>query len=198
MPTSRAGGQALVGLVLAAAAIGALLAGRLAISILVGALSIVAYGELRGVLTPSTRAASLVVGAAAVAALLWAGYRGNLTGVPWIAAGCVLVLLAAWVVSHEVTGRPQGATEDVAGTIAAAAIVGVLGAHVLLIRAVPRVGFRGLLAFGLMVLCNDAAAFFGGRALGHRPLAPRLSPNKTAEGRCAVSWRASRSDSSSG
>jgi phosphatidate cytidylyltransferase len=29
---------------------------------------------------------------------------------------------------------------------------------------------------------NDAFAFFGGRALGRRPLWPRISPNKTTEG----------------
>jgi phosphatidate cytidylyltransferase len=70
----------------------------------------------------------------------------------------------------------------VAGTLAAAAVVGVMGAHVLLIRSLPRAGFRGLLAFGLMVLLNDVFAFAGGRVFGRRPLWERISPTKTAEG----------------
>lgn len=179
---SRPGAQAAIGLVLAAVAVATLLAGRLPLSILVAVVSVVAYGELRAVLAPAGHAPTLVVGAAAVLAFLWLGYRGELASLPWVAVALAMALLVVHVVLHEATGRDAHATDDIGGTLAAAATVGVLGAHILLIRAVPRAGFRGLLAFGLMVLLNDGFAFFGGRALGHRPLWPRLSPNKTVEG----------------
>ena len=152
------------------------------VSILIAVFCVFAYGELRVVFVPSGRVPTLVVGAAGVLAFLWLGYHGRLSSLPSVAVALVLVLLTIWVVMHEATGRHEHATEDVSGTLAAAAIVGVMGAHLLLIRSIPRAGFRGLLAFGLMVLLNDAFAFFGGRALGHRPLWQRLSPNKTVEG----------------
>jgi phosphatidate cytidylyltransferase len=180
MSSSRPGAQALVGLGLAIVAVVTFLAGFKAVSIFIATLCVVAYGELRAVLVPSGRLPTVV--AAAVLAFLWLGYEGRLGSLPWVAAALVLVLLTVWVFMHEATGRVENAIDDIAGTLAAAAIVGVMGAHVLLIRSLPRAGFRGLLAFGLMVLLNDAFAFLGGRALGRRPLWPRLSPNKTTEG----------------
>jgi phosphatidate cytidylyltransferase len=182
MSEPRFGGQAVVGLLLAAVAVATFIAGRLPLSIFVGVVCLLSYGELRGLLAASGRVPTFVAGGAGVAAFLWLGYHGRLASLPWVPAVLVLVLLAFWVVMHEATGRAQGAAEDVSGTLAAAAIIGVMGAHVLLIRSIPRVGFRGLLAFGLMVLLNDAFAFFGGRAFGRRPLLPSISPSKTSEG----------------
>ena len=182
MSSSRPGAQALIGLVLAAVAVAAFLAGIKPVSVLIAVFCVVAYAELRGVLAPDGRVPSLLAGGVAVLVFVWLGYEGRLSSLPWVAAALAIGLLTLWVVIHEATGRHEHATDDIAGTLAAAAIVGVMGAHVLLIRALPRAGFRGLLAFGLMVLLNDAAAFFGGRIFGRRPLWPRLSPNKTTEG----------------
>lgn len=182
MADTRPAGQAAVGLVLVAAAVATFIAGRVPLSIFVALLCLVAYRELQGLLVPSARFPTLLAGGAAVAGYLWFGYRGRLIQLPWVPAVLVLVLLALWVVMHEATGRAAGATEDISGTVTASALVGLLGAHVLLIRAVPRFGAKGVLAFGLMVLLNDAFAFVGGRALGRRRLAERLSPGKTVEG----------------
>ena len=181
-PQRRLPRQTVVGVVLGAGAIAALLAGRRPVSALVAVLCIFAYAELRGLLAPSAHRATLAVGAVGVGAFLWAGYRGRLSSIPLIAAVLTLAILTILVVLSEATGRADGATQDVSSTLAASAVVGIMGAHILLIRSIPRVGFRGLLAFGLMVLLNDAFAFFGGRAFGRRPLWPRLSPNKTTEG----------------
>ncbi len=182
MSQNRAGAQALIGVLLAAVATATFIAGRQPLSIFIAILCVIAYGELRVVFVPVGRLPTLVVGAAAVLAFLWLGYEGRLSSLPAVAVALALVLLTIWVVMHEVTGRHEHATEDVSGTLAAAAIVGVTGAHVLLIRSTPLAGYRGLIAFGLMVLLNDAFAFFGGRVFGRRPLWPRLSPDKTAEG----------------
>ena len=182
MSSSRAGAQALIGLLLAAVAVVTFIAGVKPVSIFIAVFCVIAYVELRTVLAPEGRVVTLIAGAAAVSGFLWIGYRGELSSLPWIPVAVVMVLLTIWVVIHEATGRHDHATDDIAGTLAAASVVGVLGAHVLLIRALPRAGYRGLLVFGLMVLLNDALAFFGGRAFGRRPLWPRLSPGKTTEG----------------
>lgn len=47
--------------------------------------------------------------------------------------------------------------------------------------ATPR-GLAWVLLTVLIVWVGDSAAYLGGRAVGRRPLAPRVSPNKTIEG----------------
>jgi len=54
-------------------------------------------------------------------------------------------------------------------------------AHAVLLRQLPHGG--GLVLDVLIgTFIGDTAAYFGGRAFGRRPLAPRISPNKTLEG----------------
>jgi phosphatidate cytidylyltransferase len=178
-------GHVITGAVLGAAAIVAFVAGRKPVSILIAVVGVFAYVELRNLIVPSGRIPTFVLGAAGVLGSLWAGYADRLDLLPWITAGLVLGLLTLWVIVGEATGRHGGAVEDAAGTLFAAATVGVLGAHILLIGSLPRVGHRGLLAFGLMVLLNDAFAFFGGRVFGRHRLSSELSPSKTAEGALA-------------
>ena len=177
-----AGAHVIVGLALGAAALGSFLAGRLAVSIFVAALCVVAYHDLRRLLATWGHIITFVLGGAGVPAFLWSGYAGRLDLLPASAAVLILSLLLSRIALHEASGKADGVTTDVAATLGAAGVVGVLGAHVLLIRSVPRVGFRGLLAFGLMVILNDAFAFFVGRWRGRRPMATAVSPNKTWEG----------------
>ena len=66
-------------------------------------------------------------------------------------------------------------------TLGAAAYPGALLAYAPLIRE----GDQGLawISFALIVtFSTDTAAFFVGKAIGKRPLAPAVSPNKTREG----------------
>ncbi len=59
--------------------------------------------------------------------------------------------------------------------------VGLALAHAVLLRELPHGG--GLvLAVLLGTFVGDTAAYLGGRALGTRPLAARISPSKTVEG----------------
>lgn len=177
----RAAPHVLVGVVVASAALVTFLISAEAVSIFIGVVLLAAYGELRRIFAPSGRRPTLVVGGAGVGSFLWVGYDGGLERMAWIGAALALVLLTVWVVMHEITGRPHGATDDIGATLAASGLVGVLGAHVLLVRSTS-FGFTGMLAIGLMVFLNDAFAFFGGRVFGRRRMAQHVSPSKTWEG----------------
>lgn len=175
-----------VGVALGAVALVVLLIGRTEVSIFFAALCVVAYVDLRRLLAPVGHALTFVVGAGGALALLACGYSGRLELMPSIAAATVLVLLVMRVLLNEANVRTTaGTTADLAATLGAAVVVGALGAHVLLLRALPRVGFKAVLVLGLAVLLNDAAAFFVGRFRGRHRLAPNISSSKTWEGAAA-------------
>jgi phosphatidate cytidylyltransferase len=94
-------------------------------------------------------------------------------------------LLVIRIVMREAGSEATDVTSDLAATLGAAGLVGILGAHVLLIRAVPRFGFRGVVAFVLIVIAAEAAAFAVGRWRGRRTLNRQLAPQKTWEGTLA-------------
>jgi phosphatidate cytidylyltransferase len=59
--------------------------------------------------------------------------------------------------------------------------IGVAVAHAVLLREMDH---GGALVLDVLIgtFIGDTGAYFGGRAWGRRPLAPRISPNKTVEG----------------
>jgi phosphatidate cytidylyltransferase len=175
-----------LGLALGLVALVVLLIGRIEVSIFFGLICIVAYVDLRRLLAPEPHQLTFAIGGLAVIGLLWCGYAGRLELMPSIAAGAVLLVLVSRVLLNEAGALPPaGMTSDLAATVASFALVGAFGAHVLLIRSVPRVGFRALLMFGLAVFLNDAAAFGVGRMRGRHRIAPNISTNKTWEGAAA-------------
>ena len=59
--------------------------------------------------------------------------------------------------------------------------IGLAIAHAILLRELPH--GDGIIVDVLVgTFIGDTAAYLGGRAFGTRPLAPRISPNKTVEG----------------
>jgi phosphatidate cytidylyltransferase len=59
--------------------------------------------------------------------------------------------------------------------------IGLAIAHAIMLRELPHGGgIVGDVLIGTFV--GDSGAYFGGKALGKRKLAPRVSPNKTVEG----------------
>ncbi len=75
----------------------------------------------------------------------------------------------------------QGGTLGMAIVLLGVVWVGVAIAHAVMLRELPHGG--GIVADVLVgTFVGDTGAYFGGRALGRRRLAPRLSPNKTVEG----------------
>lgn len=174
-----------VSIAIGGVALACFLVGRLAISAFFALALLVAYTDLRGLLGERGHITTFALGAAGVGAFLWSGYSGDLGLLPGLVGGLVLSLLVVRIVLNEAGIAIGGVTGDLASTLAAAGVIGILGAHILLVRAVPRVGFRGLLALGVMVTANDMAAFFVGRWRGRHPLNQLIAPTKTWEGALA-------------
>src|SRR4051794_27494445 len=79
--------------------------------------------------------------------------------------------------------RPQRKDSSWAMAVVFLAIcwIGMAVAHAILLRKLPHGG--GLVLDVLIgTFLNDTCAYFAGRAWGTRPIAPRISPNKTLEG----------------
>jgi len=175
-----------IGLALGAAALVVMLLGRIETSVFFGALCIAAYYDMRHLLAPVGHRLTFARGAGATVGLLWCGYTGRLQLMPSVAVGLVLVLLVSRVLLNEAGVQPSvGITTDLAATVASFAVIGALGAHVLLVRSVPRVGFKALLMLGLAVYGNEAVSFGVGRVRGRHRLAPNISATKTWEGAIA-------------
>lgn len=93
-----------------------------------------------------------------------------------LVTGLVLAALSA-----ELASRKERPVANAAGTALGALYVGLLGSHWVLLRSLP----EGMALTYLVVAgtwCADSAAYFVGRSLGRRKLAPHVSPNKTVEG----------------
>ncbi len=111
----------------------------------------------------------------------------------------LLVTVAALpIVFADTLAQRQGGAASVAISVLAIYWIGLAFAHAVLLRRLPH--GEGILIDVLVgTFIGDTGAYFGGRMFGQRPLAPRISPNKTVEGLligmlcCVVGvWLASR------
>ncbi|MGH2946229.1 MAG: phosphatidate cytidylyltransferase [Solirubrobacteraceae bacterium] len=99
----------------------------------------------------------------------------------------VLLALVAFVPLLFLLGagmpRRDGATltEGMAITLLAVVWVGMAVAHAVLLRGLPH-GDGIIVDILVGTFVGDTGAYLGGRSFGTRPLAPRISPNKTVEG----------------
>lgn len=118
---------------------------------------------------------SWVLGIAGAAALPLAAHAGA----RWAVAALAVAALAG--LGAELAARRSRVLGNAAGTALGTVYVGLFGAHWVLLRQLP----EGL-GLTFLVLAStwsaDTAAYFVGRWLGRRKLAPELSPNKTVEG----------------
>lgn len=92
-----------------------------------------------------------------------------------VAAVPVLFALTAWGPSRE------HASLAMATTAFGIYWIGFALAHAVLLRGLPH-GNAIVIDVLVGTFVGDTGAYFGGRAFGRRPLAPRISPNKTVEG----------------
>ncbi len=115
--------------------------------------------------------------AAGLAAALPAGAFVGLDWLLWFTLGGVLIPLV-WVT---VRAEPATALSDWVLAVGGLAYVGLLGAHLVLVRELPEGrDWVYLTVFGTFAV--DTTAYFVGRAVGRRRLAPHISPGKTVEG----------------
>lgn len=147
------------------------------LALLVLALFVLGLIEAAAVLAAADRAVErgvlLLVAVAGIAGALLGGDGGLLVAM-------ALLPLAA-LLGEVLRGGGPGAVERAGRTVLLGAWVVGLGAHAVLLRGGPT-GAAGLLAVVAAVAVCDTAAYAVGSRLGRRPLAPRLSPNKTWEG----------------
>jgi len=153
------------------------------------------------------RAIFSAVLAALVAVALWEFYRlaeraGARPAGPYGIAFGVLLVAAQWVgarwvvpldplafaaavalfgaVAVHVAGRGfQGVWPDLGATVLGLALIGLPAFFIARIRVL---GWGPLVLFVVTVKMSDVAAYLVGRAIGRRPLAPVVSPNKTIAG----------------
>ncbi len=92
----------------------------------------------------------------------------------WAAAFAVLTVL------YLTLSPRRQPLDDAAVTIGGMAWVGMLSFAILIAHGPQPVAY--ILFVVLLVVANDTAAYFVGRALGRRKLSPELSPKKTVEG----------------
>ena len=115
--------------------------------------------------------------AAGLAAALPAGAFVGLDWLNWFTLGGVLIPLV-WVT---VRGDPASALTDWLWAVGGLTYVGLLGAHIVLLRELSQ-GMDLVYLAVLGTFAVDTAAYAVGRTVGRRKLAPRISPGKTVEG----------------
>ena len=115
-----------------------------------------------------------------LAALIGAALWGDQFQVLLVQAAIVPVLFALLAVSP----LRRGATASMSVTLFALWWIGLALAHAVLLRELPH-GGAIIVAVLVGTFIGDTGAYFGGRMYGRRPLAPRISPNKTVEGLAA-------------
>jgi phosphatidate cytidylyltransferase len=105
----------------------------------------------------------------------------RLGGLEWMVGGAFVALPLAFVL-HAVARTRSAATVAVASTVLGAAWIGLGLGYLLLLRDLPDHGRLAAFTVLLTVFAADTAAYFVGRVLGRRKLAPTISPGKTWEG----------------
>jgi phosphatidate cytidylyltransferase len=137
------------------------------------ALAIVCLGELFDLFgdVEPVRLAGFV----GLAGVILAAYAGDEVQV-------LLAFIAFFPVLFAVTlFQRRAGTLGMAFTVFGVAWIGLALAHGVLLRDLPHGG--GIIVDILVgTFVGDSGAYLGGRWFGRRPLAPRISPNKTVEG----------------
>ena len=173
--TSDLGARVAAGIPAAAFAIFIVAAGQWWFAVGAAALGLICLHELYG-LYADLRPARLA-GFIGVIALVVAAKQGDTSHILLVLAATVAVTFLLTVSGPSIEGGTLGMAIVLLGVF----WVGVAIAHAVLLRELPHGG--GIVA-GVLIgtFVGDTGAYFGGRALGQRKLAPRLSPNKTVEG----------------
>jgi phosphatidate cytidylyltransferase len=102
-------------------------------------------------------------------------------GLVWMVGGFLSCFLVAFALNAVSTTRAP-ATAAVGSTVLGAAWIGFGLGHLILLRRMHDEAHLLALTVVLTVFAADTFAYFSGRLIGRRKLAPTLSPGKTWEG----------------
>lgn len=123
-----------------------------------------------------------VLGAAACPVGAWMWPQGGRSFQDWsgvLAAGAVVALLAVAMLQR---GSLEQAPRSAGLGALAWGYAGLLPAAVVALRVREDAGWQWVVLLFVVTWANDTFAYFTGRFLGRRQLAPRISPKKTWEG----------------
>lgn len=170
-------GRVMVGAGLVVALVVAYAAGSKGLVVLATAVCVLAAAEAFRMVQGAGFSPATLIGLVATAGTVLGAYWKGSEGVV-VVAGLTFAGTILWYVLGVVEARPL---VNVAVTVMIYFWVGLLGAFsALLLRQANGKGeFVGVV---LVAVAADIAAYFVGRAVGSRPLAPAISPNKTIEG----------------
>lgn len=157
----------------------AVYAGGAAYALLVSAVALVACLESLRLLGVPPRPVPLGLGVLGTGVWLFVAAQGRWHQFPALFGGFLGILAARQVVAH-----PSARATETAAILLSSAYVGFALGHFLALRALPQGLMLTITAF-LLTWAFDCAAYFVGRAIGRRRLAPLLSPGKTWEGALA-------------
>lgn len=127
-----------------------------------------------------------VQGLIAAAAALAAFYFGRHDLIVAIIAALVIVELLIQLFSRASDEDFSEMLPSAATRVFGVLYVAALGGYIIAIRVIespiPRLAPKLLTLFFIVVFAGDTGAYYTGRAVGRRRLAPRVSPGKTIEG----------------
>lgn len=147
--------------------------------VLVVAVIALAAVEVFDVLRRAGYRPATLLGLTATVSLLLANYNKGETAVPLVLA-LLVVFCFLWYLFDVIKARP---TMNVGATLFGFMWVGFLGGFAaLLLRFPNRHGVAALLGAVICTVAYDVGGLFFGSQMGHRPLMPEISPNKTVEG----------------
>jgi phosphatidate cytidylyltransferase len=145
--------------------------------VFVGGLAILGVFCLHELFTMFARARpARLAGVIGLVGLLLAAHLGDRHTVLLVFVACVPLTFVVCANQAGGAGAP-----GVSVTLLGLSWIGLAFAHAVLLRDLPH---GGALVFAVLLgtFVGDTGAYLGGRAFGRRPLAPRISPNKTVEG----------------
>lgn len=165
--------------------------GGVPFAFLTGALAVIGVLEFYAGVRKTGIRPRMFLGAVAVAIIIRAGFMENYSSAAPFYAGTLTLLLVLTLVL-ELLRMEKRPLAGVGATVFGAMYVGWLLSYLVRIRSMPGemevLGITSekgawLVVFVILVTwACDTGAYFSGRSLGKRKLAPKLSPAKTVEG----------------
>jgi phosphatidate cytidylyltransferase len=165
------------GAILAAVALLAFVIGRAGTAVLVTVIVAAAAFELFEGLRRAGFQPATLLGLLGSLSLVGIAYNHGERAFPLVSA-VVIGFTLFWYLAKVVHARPM---VNAAVTIFGFAYVGILGGFAGLLLVFPD-GVGMIVGLALCAVSYDVAGYFVGSRMGHRPLMPDVSPNKTVEG----------------